>query len=149
MFAFSNDHFFVGFFKKSYNSAVNNRLGSLPLFFTSPKITRANGDFFCDTLPVLEIQNELPDINHPKIIGNTPTRWALTGYKWSHNPYQWPNKKYWYLGLCPPISGVIGLLTTGRGPHLAEQVLEIPPQDAILTTRNANLNLYLPLLGVQ
>lgn len=101
MFAFSNDHFFVGFFKKSYNSAVNNRVRSLPLSLNEPKITRANGDFFCDNLSVLEIQNELPDINHLKNIGNTPTRWA-TGYKWSHNRYQWPNKKIWISRVMPP-----------------------------------------------
>ena len=44
------------------------------------------------------------------------TRWAPTSYKWSYNPYKWPYK--WVTGVITPISEVITLLITGRGPTL-------------------------------
>ena len=44
------------------------------------------------------------------------TRWAPTSYKWSCNPYKWPYK--WVTGVITPISGVITILITGRGPTL-------------------------------
>ena len=44
------------------------------------------------------------------------TRWAPTSYKWSYNPYKWPYK--WVTGVITPISGVITILITGRGPTL-------------------------------
>ena len=42
------------------------------------------------------------------------TRWAPTSYKWSCNPYKWSYK--WVTGAIAPISGVITLLITSRGP---------------------------------
>ncbi len=48
--------------------------------------------------------------------GETTTRWAPTSYKWSCNPYKWPYK--WVTGVITPISEVITLLITGRGPTL-------------------------------
>ena len=54
------------------------------------------------------------------------TRWAPTNYKWSYNPYKWPYK--WITGVITPISGVITLLITGRGPtlYLSYQIFVIP-----------------------
>ena len=40
--------------------------------------------------------------------------WPPTTYKWSYNQYKWPYK--WVTGVITPISGVITLLITGRGP---------------------------------
>ena len=45
-----------------------------------------------------------------------PTRWAPTSYKWSYNPYKWPYN--WVTGAITPISGLITILITGRGPTL-------------------------------
>ena len=42
------------------------------------------------------------------------TRWAPTSYKWSYNPYKWPYN--WVTGVITPISGLITILITGRGP---------------------------------
>ena len=44
------------------------------------------------------------------------TRWAPTSYKWSYNPYKWPYN--WVTGVITPISGLITILITGRGPTL-------------------------------
>ena len=38
----------------------------------------------------------------------------LASNKWSYNTYKWPYK--WITGVITPISGVITLLITGRGP---------------------------------
>ena len=46
----------------------------------------------------------------------SPTRWAPTSYKWSYKPYKWPY--HWVTGVISPISGVITILITGRGPTL-------------------------------
>ena len=43
-------------------------------------------------------------------------RWAPTSYKWSYNPYKWPYN--WVTGVITPISGLITILITGRGPTL-------------------------------
>ena len=59
-------------------------------------------------------------------------RWAPTSYKWSYSPYKWPYK--WVTGVITPISGVITLLITGRGPtHLVgcQEKLEKPVHCAI------------------
>ena len=45
-----------------------------------------------------------------------PTRWAPTSYKWSYKPYKWPYN--WVTGVITPISGLITILITGRGPTL-------------------------------
>ena len=45
-----------------------------------------------------------------------PARWAPTSYKWSYNPYKWPY--IWVTGVITPISGLITILITGRGPTL-------------------------------
>ena len=53
------------------------------------------------------------------------SRWAPTSYKWSYNPYKWPYK--WVTGVITPISEVITLLITGRGPTLLQRVkLRVP-----------------------
>ena len=39
-----------------------------------------------------------------------------TSYKWSYNPYKWPYN--WVTGVITPISGLITILITGRGPTL-------------------------------
>ena len=44
------------------------------------------------------------------------TSWAPTSYKWSYNPYKWPYN--WVTGVITPISGLITILITGRGPTL-------------------------------
>ena len=43
-------------------------------------------------------------------------RWAPTSYKWSYNLYKWPYN--WVTGVITPISGLITILITGRGPTL-------------------------------
>ena len=48
--------------------------------------------------------------------GVCSTRWAPTSYKWSYKPYKWPYN--WVTGVITPISGVITILITGRGPTL-------------------------------
>ena len=46
------------------------------------------------------------------------TRWALTSYKWS-NPYKWVT------GVITPISGIVTIFTTGRGPSESCRIIQI------------------------
>ena len=52
----------------------------------------------------------------PAMVFREGTRWAPTSYKWSYKPYKWPYN--WVTGVITPISGVITILITGRGPTL-------------------------------
>ena len=71
-----------------------------------------------------------PEISHglkPCFTSMTPwkvlhkfgsTRWALTSYKWS-NPYKWVT------GVITPISGIVTIFTTGRGPSESCRIIQI------------------------
>ena len=53
----------------------------------------------------------------PKEMVDDHTRWAPTNptsYKWSYKPYKWTYT--WVIWVITPISGVINLLITNRGP---------------------------------
>ena len=60
--------------------------------------------------------------NHRQMIHHI-TRWAPTSYKWSYNPYKWPYN--WVTGVITPISGLITILITGRGPTLKTVIMLI------------------------
>ena len=59
------------------------------------------------------LSRQLPGIENMKkqLQGGPPS-----SYKWSYNPYNWPYN--WVTGVITPISEVITLLITGRGPIL-------------------------------
>lgn len=102
MFAFSNDHFFVGFFKNHITPLLITGSGHFLSKFPSPKNHQGQRRFFLRYSARPRNTERTAKHKLSKNIGNTPTKWALTGYKWGQNPYQWPNKKILVSGVMPP-----------------------------------------------
>ncbi len=67
---------------------------------------------------VLKVQEKQPWLKD-----TDATRWAPTSYNWSYNPYKWPYN--WVTGVITPISGVITILITGRGPTLYQFAINL------------------------